>query len=347
MFRRAYVIISLGLILWCGLGCEAQPSQPPQAPQPSQAAAKPEASKAQASTDQPARALIPPEYKVDHPLAIECEAERRYESCVKVASMLLLGRGLPVSLVSAEAYYKAACDGELAQGCHGWAVVLRDMVKTEEAQIKALALFEDNCARRQYRPSCGSWAAMRAGGEGGAPDEAAAKEAAIKSCESHKDAYSCEVAALLISKRGPGLTPDPTRAASFFERACEGGLSRSCDELAALYEQGRGVSADRERARKLYQRACDQGVKAYGCTGLARMMRMGLGGVRDLEGAYAVDVKACAAGQRLSCMAQVNALLTGQGVGVDVEAARALLKTSCGEGDQGACKRLTLKPFAD
>lgn len=291
--------------------------------------------------------MLPQELRVDHPLALKCEAERAYESCVKMASMLLLGRGVPVSLASAEAYYKAACDGEYAQGCHGWAVVLRDMVKTEDAQVKALSLFEENCQRRHYRPSCGSWAAMRAGGEGDSPDENAAKEAAVKGCEAHKDAYSCEVAALLLSKRGPGLMPEPERAAAFFEVACQGGLSRSCDELAALYEQGRGVSPSQERARSLYQQACDQGVKAYGCTGLARMMRLGIGGARDLEGAYAIDAKACAQGQRLSCMAQINALLSGQGVEADKEAARAMLKRSCDDGDQGACKRLMLKPFVD
>jgi TPR repeat protein len=57
---------------------------------------------------------------------------------------------------------------------------------------------------------------------------------------------------------------DFTRAATFLQRACDGGVPDSCGKLARLYRDGQGVPEDPARAASLvqrevslYERACD------------------------------------------------------------------------------------------
>lgn len=340
---RSLVAVSLGLTLWC---CQ-EPAQSPPPQGGDAAAATPAPAIESPKADAPAvgadtrMTSLPAQFKVDHPLSASCEA-RTLTDCVKLASMLLLGRDLPVSLEHAEAYYKFACDQGHAPGCHGWALVLRDVVKTPAAQVKALELLKDNCAKLDYAPSCASFAQMRANGEGAHADRVEALAVSRKGCQEDKLPHACQVAARLLMAQGPqAAEADLKEAAPMLQIACEGGLMESCEQLGTLYERGRGaLTKDLVKARALYAQACEGALAAEGCTSLARMLRAGAGGARDLEGAYALDVKACALDKRLSCAAQVSALLTGQGVAQDEAQAISLLEQLCARKDNLSCRRL-------
>ena len=66
-------------------------------------------------------------------------------------------------------------------------------------------------------------------------------------CRSTNDVFACV------------LQADAARAASFLERACEGGDAEGCYDLGVAYEKGTGVKADRRRAAELSKKACQLG----------------------------------------------------------------------------------------
>ena len=63
---------------------------------------------------------------------------------------------------------------------------------------------------------------------------------------------------------GDGVTRDVARAATLFQRACDGGEARGCYALAVSYNTGVGVTQDLARAATLFRQACDGGYAA-GC----------------------------------------------------------------------------------
>jgi len=83
-------------------------------------------------------------------------------------------------------------------------------------------------------------------------------------------------------RRGHRAPPVPTAdfagAARLYERACDGGLMRGCNNLAALYLRGVGVpdGANPVRARELFMRACE-GQNGLGCSNLGQLYELGTG----------------------------------------------------------------------
>ena len=64
---------------------------------------------------------------------------------------------------------------------------------------------------------------------------------------------------------GEGVAKDLARAATLYQRACDGGEMWGCVNLGVMYGTGEGVARDRPRAIDLYQQACDGG-QSWGCT---------------------------------------------------------------------------------
>jgi hypothetical protein len=55
---------------------------------------------------------------------------------------------------------------------------------------------------------------------------------------------------------GSGLSRDAARAASLFERACNGGNPEGCCKLGFAYAGGRGVPKDPDHANELFKKGC-------------------------------------------------------------------------------------------
>lgn len=84
------------------------------------------------------------------------------------------------------------------------------------------------------------------------------------------------------------------------EWACRQDRSRSCTQLAHMYETGQGAPQNLPRAAALYAEACDGG-QVEACTHLAMMYDIGLGVARDIGKAAFFYERACALGDAWPC----------------------------------------------
>ncbi|MFL5351635.1 tetratricopeptide repeat protein [Archangium sp.] len=55
------------------------------------------------------------------------------------------------------------------------------------------------------------------------------------------------------------MEKDVRRAASLYEKACQGGDAQGCNNLGVMYKQGTGVKKDKRRAAQLFKQACGGG----------------------------------------------------------------------------------------
>ncbi len=66
------------------------------------------------------------------------------------------------------------------------------------------------------------------------------------------------------------VSPDPTQAADFHKRACDGGHAESCATAGEAFETGRGAPKNPMLARMVYQRGCLRNSSAA-CVNLGRL----------------------------------------------------------------------------
>jgi len=79
-------------------------------------------------------------------------------------------------------------------------------------------------------------------------------------------ATHCHDFALSLAETTP---PDYTRAAFFYQKACDPKYQGSCLNLANLYRNGNGVAKNAQKAKTLYEQVCRHN-EALGCSLLAR-----------------------------------------------------------------------------
>jgi hypothetical protein len=56
------------------------------------------------------------------------------------------------------------------------------------------------------------------------------------------------------NEQGTGVLKDATKAVALYQKACDGGTMRGCNNLGVLYEQGTGAVKDATKAAALYQK---------------------------------------------------------------------------------------------
>ena len=131
-------------------------------------------------------------------------------------------------------------------------------------------------------------------------------------CERH-DWESCTTLGMTYED-GTTIPKDLARAATAYQRGCDGGSARGCADLGVFYENGDGVAADAAHAVSLYARSCDAGF-ARGCTNLGWMYESGTGAAKDAGKAFALYTKACDAGHPRGCSNLGNLYIRGDVVG--------------------------------
>lgn len=238
------------------------------------------------------------------------------------------------------AYYKQACDGEIADGCtwYAWSLISyedgADYVKEATAALK---VFNQAC-------TMGS-------------------------------ASGCVGAADLLTDHELKIV-DKTLAAHSYERACALGDGNGCFQLAEMHFSGDGVAQDSARALDLLGRACKGGDGSV-CWELARVLAGGKHGVtKDLPAALVADraaclseawfcgdaartaltngkeeesfkfaTRGCDANDDEACTRLGDLYRDGRGVARDEAKARALWAKACqnGENWEDACKRIGVK----
>jgi TPR repeat protein len=146
-----------------------------------------------------------------------------------------------------------------------------------------------------------------------------------------------------LYEEGRGVEKDERRAASLYEKACQGGNAGGCSNLGFLYLNGSGVERDESRAASLYEKAC-QGGFATGCSNLGFLYVEGRGVGRDDTEAVKWFRKAAEQGNEVAMLQLADMLKRGAGVERDPKAAQELYRRAAEKGNERA--RLRLASFA-
>ena len=128
--------------------------------------------------------------------------------------------------------------------------------------------------------------------------------------------------------------PEACTAAALFGRACEGGLGRSCAELAMLHQSGRLGRRRPELSQMLRSKACSEG-HSESCAFVARDLA-----AADPGRAAKLLETGCEAGDMDQCVALADFLERGVGLRRDLPRARALRKKACDQDKGEACRAL-------
>jgi uncharacterized protein len=83
-------------------------------------------------------------------------------------------------------------------------------------------------------------------------------------------------------------------------QSCNRGRGEACLRTACAYASGRGVAADLSRAATFFEKACEQNEPA-GCSDLGQMTSLGLGVPSDPDAAKTLLEKGCRAGDARGC----------------------------------------------
>jgi TPR repeat protein len=164
-------------------------------------------------------------------------------------------------------------------------------------------------------------------------DKPAANDAAgLQELQKNAAAHFSQASSLNSQKRYEEARP-------LYEKACEGGERRGCNDLGLLYEKGYGVSQDYAQAHAFFQKACDNSVMA-GCKNLGKLYELGLGVSQDYSQARTLYQKACDGGEMIGCNNLGVLYNNGQGLPHDFAQARAFYQKACDGGEMKGCTNL-------
>ena len=138
---------------------------------------------------------------------------------------------------------------------------------------------------------------------------------------------------------GIGVPQDLARAAELYQQACEGGYSGGCSRLAIMYTEGKGVPLDRVRAAELYQQACEDG-DAGECFNLGLAYSAGEGVPLNRARAAELYDRACEGGNARGCTNLGVLYADGHGVDQDQVRAAELYHRACEGGGMIGCFNL-------
>ena len=264
----------------------------------------------------------------------ECDAGNG-AACSGLGALYAQGDGVPKDFTKALSLYTKACDAKYARGCLnlGSMHFAGDGVQKDEAL--GVRLFMQACNGGEPR-GCFYVSIAYTDGKGVPKDAARSRELAKRACDAGLGAGCVRVAAAKLT--GEGAPKDVAGGLAELDALCTKGEPAGCDKLANVYDKGQGtdVPADPLRSREYAKKACDLGSQTS-CAVLAMLT------TKDTSDSVAGRVSAmfqarCDQGDMATCARFGQALVAGDGVAVDRERGRALLKKACAGGVAQACK---------
>jgi TPR repeat protein len=212
-------------------------------------------------------------------------------SCEQQGQSHVAGRGADKDWKRALELFDKACGMDAYYGCVplGQALGLPEVGRDYARAAKA---YERACQAQQQR-GCAGLAALYGEGLGVPRDLARAESLATTACDNGA-VEACGILGAMFAEKAPA------RAVSYFAKACDGGHSGACTQLAMHHLSGRGVPQSMPKAAAILTKACDGG-DGYACHSLAELARYGGDGAPDPVRAAALRKKACAAGYEPAC----------------------------------------------
>ncbi len=230
--------------------------------------------------------------------------------------------------------YQKACDLASSVGCQKVAVLYLDE-KTDTGNKKAMIALRKACFRGRKRECLKVAQAYETGMIGVSKNSTQSKEFYQKACSSYLP-EACEKLGTqpisFLSKpykdiksqhafeaqcknnnywacyrlgymyhRGQGATRNLDLAKKYYTKSCSGDYYESCYNLAHIYRNEKNY----KQALPLYSKVCDND-SYYGCSNLGRFYFKNKDGYGDLSMALKFYEKACARGDSVACIVEVD-----------------------------------------
>ncbi len=202
--------------------------------------------------------------------------------------------------VKAVEFFKKACDGDYAKGCHELGKIYYAGRGVQQDNEKALKLFNKACDGGSIRACFNLGVSYGTGIAGVKQDYSLASKFYHKACDGGDANASFNLGVWYAN--GIGLKQDYVKAIALYEKACDGNYFFACTNLGNMYSTARGVKQDYLKSAKLHRKACDNG-NAQGCFNLGVQYYKGQGVEYSKEKAKELVHKACYGGYTKGCVA--------------------------------------------
>ena len=261
-------------------------------------------------------------------------------ACFYIGRLRLDGRGVDRDEQRGIDTLVRACDDGVAPACMVGSRWLADPVHSEDrpdaTDLRARLETERACLEAERTECYQVGLSFYFGRDAFPKDRVRAAGAYQRGCDLG-DARACNNLADALAY-GEGVGRDLARSASLFDRACRLGEALGCSNSGLMFEMGMGVLRDRARARELYRGACVSG-DIYGCLHAEMLSAQDAGAPRDSQQALVYWGRACARGIAKAC-AYVGIIYEDGPDGLTRDGDKSLeaMKRACRLGDERACE---------
>jgi TPR repeat protein len=162
-------------------------------------------------------------------LQSQCDGADAFVSCLELANMYLLGRGVTRDYVRAVALYSKACEAGNMIGCRDLGGMYADGQGVERDEARGVALYRRACDGGD--PSgCLNLGYMYQSGRGVPKDDMLARPLYEMACNNGEPIGCRNLGNFYLGGRG-GLTRDEARGQALLQKACKGGDDTACLQL--------------------------------------------------------------------------------------------------------------------
>jgi TPR repeat protein len=305
-------------------------------------------------------------------------AARDPSACAGLASMLIMGQGVPKNYARAASLDRRACEAGIATACAD----LANLYKAASVFDPALALSQNACSSGIAATACTDVGDIYTRGLGVSPDKRRGLAFFQQACEGG-DIRGCgqvnaarltigmnkllgdfELMETLESLKNrsfkyhplvppcpkgtirPGLTGNgqcipPEERVRVLKKSCAAGKAVDCGELGIWTAEGLGVEKDLAQAAVLTRRGCNAH-DPKSCSYLGVLYGRGTGLAQDSSRAAVLYQRACEGGYAMGCNNLASLYHDGKGVPQSESRRAELLKQACDGGEGDACVVLAL-----
>jgi uncharacterized protein len=275
-------------------------------------------------------------------LAEACSAEDA-PACNFLGQLTLTGHGVARDIKRGLELLEQSCDGDFAIACAAGSAWMSDANHASEVtwdpDIRSRFELKQGCLSGQADDCYELGLSYYFGRQSFPADRARAAHEYERACNLG-DTRACNNLGDALAY-GDGATRDVARASALFDRACHSGEALACSNLGYMVEHGEGIARDVRRARDLYRDACNTG-EVYGCIHSAMRAAVDGGAPSDAVGALAYWSRKCDRDRDARSCAFVGLLFEDgpDGQARDEAKSHDAMSRACDLGEPYACEWL-------